>query len=114
MAEPCISIGLSGCDKNDHIPGGVIWMLHWLPKGYAPTKEDRLLGVFFDTDGRWNDYGLGGKRPLPPLLAAVKKAIEDHLREHPEDAAGHLESKDWSDGTQTIEGSVVGPALPPS
>lgn len=80
--EPCVSFGLSGCK---------------LPKGYGPTKEDRLLGVFFDTDGSWSfeKFGLGGERPLPPLLQAIKKAIEDHLREHPEDAGGHLESKDW-------------------
>jgi len=73
-------------------------MLHWLPKGYAPTYEDRLLGVFFDTEGKWSDCGLrmpedcdDEKHPLPRLLQVVKTAIENHLREHPEDAAGHLE-----------------------
>lgn len=105
MREACLSIGLSGCAKSEHIPGGPIWMLEWLPKGYGPTKEDRLLGVFFDTDNRWSGFGLSatltdedhyeGKRLMPPLLRVVKEAIEKHLREHPEDAAGHLHSKDW-------------------
>lgn len=93
MRESCVSFGYSGCDKNGHIPGGPIWMLHWLPKGYAPTKEDRLLAVFFDTEDRWIDCGLGSKRrPLPRLLQVVKEAVEKHLRENPEDAAGHLET----------------------
>ena len=90
MREPCLSIGYSWCDENGHIPKSAIWMLNWLPKGYAPTKADRLLAVFFDTDGQWDKYGLGDERPLPPLLGVVKKAIEDHLRDHPEDAAGVL------------------------
>ena len=103
MPEACVSFGYSGCDKSGHIPGGPIWMLHWLPKGYAPTSEDRLLAVFFDTDGVWDDanYALSddngdeedGPRRMPPLLRVVKAAIEAHLREHPEDAAGHLECK---------------------
>lgn len=103
MSEPCLSIGYSGCDKSGHIPGGPIWMLHWLPKGYAPTEQDRLLAVFFDTDYQWDGCGLRmpedcdeeKPRPLPRLLQVVKIAIEQHLREHPEDAAGHLESKNW-------------------
>ena len=96
MREPCVTVGLTGCDKQGHIPGGIIWTLDWLPKGYGPTKEDVRLCVFFDPDGTWSDSsGLGGKRPLPPLLQTVKDAIEKHLREHPEDIAGHLLSKDW-------------------
>jgi hypothetical protein len=103
MRKPCLSIGYSWCDKNGHIPGGPIWMLHWLPKGYATTKEDRLLAVFFDTDLLWDGSGLRmpeecdeeKPQPMPRLLQVVKTAIENHLREHPEDAAGHLESKDW-------------------
>lgn len=93
--EACVSVGYTGCEKNGHIPGGPIWVIEWLPRGYAPTKEDRKLAVFFDTDGAWEGYGLGGKRPLPPLLQAVKETIESYLREHPEAAAGHLESKNW-------------------
>lgn len=94
--EPCVSIGYTGCKKDGHIPGGPIWVMTWAPKGYLPTREDRKLAVFFDTDHAWgDDYGLGGERPLPPLLRVVKEAIEKHLREHPEDVAGHLESKDW-------------------
>lgn len=102
--EPCISIGYSWTTKKEgHIPAGPIWMLHWLPKGYGPTAQDRLLGVFFDTDQKWDGCGLRMPEdcddekptPLPRLLQVVKKAIEDHLREHPEDAGGHLESKDW-------------------
>jgi hypothetical protein len=99
----CISVGFSGCEKNGHIPAGPIWLLEWLPKGYGPTYEDRLLAVFFDTDGKWDRDGLRmpeecdeeKPRPLPGLLQVVVKAIEDHLREHPEDAAGHISSKDW-------------------
>lgn len=99
-----VSVGYSWCEKKGHIPGGPIWMLHWLPKGYAPTKEDRLLCVFFDTSERWEGGGLrmpedcdeDKPRPMPRLLQIVAKAIENHLREHPEDAAGHLESSDWN------------------
>ena len=110
MREPCASFGHSTCDENGHIPGGPIWMLHWLPKGFAPTSQDRLLAVFFDTDGKWDDCGVGSKRALPPLLEAVKKAVEAHLREHPEDAAGHLECKSYSDG-KIIDGNLAPPAI---
>jgi hypothetical protein len=33
-------------------------------------------------------------QPRPRLLQVVTRAIEDHLRKHPEDAAGYLENKD--------------------
>lgn len=69
-------------------------MLHWLPHGYATTRDDRLLGIFFDTDGKWDEKSIGDEN-LPELIRVVKKAIEDHLRDHPNDAAGHLDSKDW-------------------
>src|SRR5690349_2599615 len=103
MREPSVSFGFSWTEKVGHIPGGPIWMLHWLPKGYGPTEQDRLLAVFFDTDNQWDGCGLRmpdqcdeeKPTPLPRLLQVVKTAIEDHLRRHPEDAAGHLENKDW-------------------
>ena len=94
--DPICSVSYSHCYKNDHIPGGPIWMLEWLPKGYGPGEDDRMIGVLFDTDGRWDTkkYGLGSRAPLPPLIAAIKAAIEAHLREHPEDIAGHASYKE--------------------
>jgi len=89
------SFGYSWCDKSGHIPGGPIWMLSWLPKGYAPTREDRLLAVFFDTDGSWDEAGLGDSAPLPPLLAVVQKAVQEYLRDNPDEAAGHRKAKDY-------------------
>lgn len=91
MREAKVSFGYTWCDKSGHIPGGPIHVMTWLPKGYGPTEEDRLLAVFFDTDGRWGGIG----KELPPLLRVVKKAVEDYLRDHPEEVAGHLTSKDW-------------------
>lgn len=88
MREPCCTVGYTGCEKNGHIPGGPLWTVEWLPKGYAVTLEDRLICTFFDTDHLW-DGKFGPKSP-PPLIKAVCKAIEDHLREYPEDVAGHL------------------------
>lgn len=65
-----------------------MWAVQWLPKGYAVTLEDRLICAFFDTELLWGKE-FGPTNP-PPLIKAVCKAIEDHLREHPEDVAGHL------------------------
>lgn len=86
--EVCCTVGYTWCKPNGHIPGGPLWMVEWLPNGYGPSMDDRLICTFFDTEGRWDGYGV--KEP-PPLIAAVKKAIEDHLRAHPEDMAGHAQ-----------------------
>lgn len=75
MHEPCCTVGFSG---SDHFPKGATWYVTWLPKGYAPTTEDRLICAFPDPTGEWSDYGLKeGKRP--PLIEAVVTAIEAHL-----------------------------------
>jgi hypothetical protein len=87
-----VNFGITWCDRNGHIPGGEIWTMRWLSHGYAPTKGDRLLAVWFDTDGAWSNYGLN-EGTLPPLLATVKTAIEEHLKQHPGDISGFIESK---------------------
>ena len=86
MQEPCCTVGYSICEKNGHIPGGPLWTVEWLPKGYAVSLEDRLICTFFDTGCLWDEFG--PKNP-PPLIKAVCRAIENHLREHSEDIAGH-------------------------
>lgn len=82
MREPCCMVSLTGIGKNDgHIPRGSLWLVTWLPKGYAPTMLDRLICAFPDPEGLWDDYGLSeGKRP--PLIEAAVKAIEDYMRPH--------------------------------
>lgn len=89
MREPCCTVGCAICEKNGHIPGGPLWIIEWLPKGYGPSLEDRLICTFFDTEHCWDWDEFGPKSP-PPLIKAVCRAIEKHLREHPEDIAGHL------------------------
>ena len=106
--EPCISIGFSWTEKNGRIPAGPIWTVNWLPKGYGPTKDERLLAVFLDTEGKWNGHGLRMPEdcddekpsPLPRLLQVIKVALETHLREHPEDLAGHLVNLDSRDSVR--------------
>ena len=109
MREACVSISYSRCDKNGHIPGGPIWMLHWLPKGYGPSQNDKLLGVFFDTGGEWDGCGLRMPKdcddekphPLPPLLQVVKVAIEKFVRENPDALlGGHFEYPIWESNLQ--------------
>lgn len=91
MREPCCTVGYTWCDKNGHIPGGPLWMVEWLPKGYAISLEDRLICTFFDTGGLWKAYEPGPQEDhTPPLIRVVVKAIEEHLKAHPEDIAGHL------------------------
>lgn len=87
MRKPHCTVGYTGCKKNGHIPGGPLWTVTWLPKGYAVTLEDRLICTFFDTEHTWDEFG--PKNP-PPLIKVVCKAIEDHLCNHPDDTAGHL------------------------
>lgn len=91
MREPCCTVGLTSYEKQGHIPGGLIWTVTWLPKGFGPSMQDRLICTFFDTEGRWPTERFGLQMETrPPLIRAVCDAIEKHLREHPEDIAGHL------------------------
>lgn len=100
MKQPCCAVSYTWCNKNGHIPGGPLWMVTWLPRGYdvvgslawiyepsTPSLADRLICTFFDTEHAWDEFC--PKNP-PPLIKAVCKAIEDHLRDHPDDVAGHL------------------------
>lgn len=74
--DPCCSVGFSG---SDHFPRGVTWYVWWLPRGYATTPEDRILCAF--PDQGWNEYGLGGQLPRPPLIEAVCKRIEQFMKD---------------------------------
>lgn len=83
--KPCCSVGFGG---HDHFPKGAAWTIHWLPKGYAITRDDRFLCAFPNPEnGEWEDYGLGDEAPLPPLIKAVTDAIETYFAAHPEEAA---------------------------
>ena len=72
-----------------------MWLLTWLPSGYGPTKKDKLLFSYFDTDGKFDNFSVrDGQRP--PIIDAVCAAIEKHIDEHPDwEIGGHLISKDW-------------------
>lgn len=99
MKEPCVTIGYSHCDKCGNIPGGPIWMLHWLPEGYGPSMNDRILGVFFDTGGEWAEHSPGPNFKVPALLEAVKDAIERFMKENPDAAlGGHFQYPIWKSG----------------
>lgn len=93
MAErhsPCLSVGYTGCKADGHIPWGPLWTVQWLPKGYGPSMGDRLVCAFFDTGRLWDDYGVSrSDGTLPPLIRVAVEAMEAHLRQHPEDLAGH-------------------------
>ena len=80
IREPCCTVSLSG---SDHFPKGTTWYVEWLPKGYGPSNEDRLICAFPDPGGAWCEagYGLSEER-RPPLIAAVVKAINEHLAVH--------------------------------
>lgn len=88
MREPCCSVGLSG---ESRFPRGVTWYVTWLPKGYAPTFEDRMVCAFpAPLDGSWDDCSLSkGKRP--PIIEAVCAAIEAALIAEPELSFGRHE-----------------------
>ncbi len=65
--EPKCSVGYGG----DPITG---WRLTWLPKGYGPTPEDRLVCVVADPVGEeWHD-GYTFNDPHP-LIAVIRDAI---------------------------------------
>lgn len=56
------------------------WEIVWLPKGYAPTPDDKPICAFPNpTDGSWDEYGLGkGRRP--PIIEAVCELVEQLMR----------------------------------
>lgn len=87
--QGCLSVGYTGCEKSGHIPGGPMWAVYWLPKGYGLSMQDRLVCAFFDTGNRWDEHNVDRDR-LPPLIRVACEAMEAHLRDHPEDLAGHM------------------------
>ncbi len=55
------------------------WHIVWLPKGYAPTRDDYCIClVAKPPDEDWSESGVG-EGNLPPLIEAICKAIDDHM-----------------------------------
>lgn len=75
--EGVCSVSLSG---SEHFPRGVTWYVTWLPHGYAPTKDDRLICAFPFIDGEHDGFGLGGPEPPPPEIKVVADALTDYFR----------------------------------
>jgi hypothetical protein len=75
-------VAYTAIGKNDgHIPPGGLWLIEWLPKGYGPTPNDKLVCVF--PDQGWRELGHHVKEGgLPPLIEAVVKVIEDYMLTH--------------------------------
>lgn len=84
-----ISGGRSACcavsfSSADHFPKGAAWFVTWLPRGYAPTPDDRLICAFPDQEEWGDNYTLrAGNRP--PMIEAVCTAITEALRTARED-----------------------------
>ena len=66
------AIAKSGLEPGCRHP----WHISWLPKGFAPTREDFIICLVAEPPGEdWSDYGLArGERP--PLVEAICSAIE--------------------------------------
>lgn len=89
MSGPCVTVGFTGTPGDGgHIQRSSIYTFTWLPKGYAPTAEDRMVAVVFAGD---IESGLG-EEDRHPLIDAVAKAIEDYMRKNPGQAVGFLEN----------------------
>lgn len=89
MREPCISVGFTGTPGDGaHIKPSSIYTFDWLPKGYGPSMEDRTICVLFDSEDRMESrLGVGERHPL---VEAIARAIETHLKNNPADAVGFL------------------------
>lgn len=72
--SPCCTVSYSGAD---HFPKGITWYITWLPKGYAPTKEDELVCAVPDK-GNWDSFGLR-EGEHPPLIQAICAAVEKFM-----------------------------------
>lgn len=79
MMEPCCSVSFSA---EDHFHVGATWYVTWLPNGFGPAIDERLVCAFPDPDGRWNEYSLaeGGR---PPEIEAVCKALAEFYKANP-------------------------------
>ena len=79
--EPCCTVWFSG---SDHFPKGPTYYITWLPKGYGPDPDERLICAFpspvFAGEG---EEGLSkGRRP--PIIEAIADAIEKFMAEQAE------------------------------
>jgi hypothetical protein len=76
------SVGITGADNRKIMPADAfVWFIEWLPKGYGPGPDDRVICAFSaPPNGEWEQYGLSaGHRP--PLIEAVVEVIERHMRQ---------------------------------
>lgn len=55
------------------------WHISWLPKGYAPTRDDFVICLVAEPPGgNWDQYGLArGERP--PMIEAICTVIEEQM-----------------------------------
>lgn len=73
MRKPCCTVGY----------GGSGWFIEWLPKGYGPGPDDRIICVFPDQP-EWEGYGFSeGNRP--PLIEKVCQTITDFMEQQPDE-----------------------------
>ena len=87
----CVSVGFTGTPGDGgHIKPSGMYTFHWLPKGYGPSMEDRMMCVLFDGD-RDLESRLG-KGERHPLIEKIATAIEEYMRETPANL-GFLEYK---------------------
>lgn len=77
MPKPHCSVGFSGAD---HFPKGGTWYITWMPKGYAPSSDMKMVCAIPD-QGWANTYSVARDEGWPPLVAAIVQAIEAHYAE---------------------------------
>lgn len=74
--EGCIAVTLS---SDAILPKGPIIYLEWLPKGYGPTPDDKIICAFPYVEERHGACKLGeGKRP--PDIELVAEVLTKYFR----------------------------------